>query len=289
MILFFSLSIPAGREWAGRLCPGLGCAGWQHWLLPGAVDLKAISDLVGPSSTTLLRATQSCHLMMDESWRWLKLLPRATTTSTAGAGLSSMVWRASLKWFANMRQRGLALARHEEAKHQGTRTVTRTVPREHWHKGSCQRGVRKFQKSITYWFVLVLALCSLGFLFGFFFPPRNRTWYSFSIFILANGWLTQNTTLLLHDTPPRDPPIPLENLSNILDKPGEVGCISFNTGVVNLCRRTAKSVNNRITTINIFCLEILSLPPVREHGGRRLSLLQQLFRGRCYQIPSTSV
>lgn len=186
-----------------------------------------------------------------------------------------------------MRQRGLALARHEEAKHQGTRTVTRTVPREHWHKGSCQRGVRKFQKSITYWFVLVLALCSLGFLFGF--PPPETGLDILSQFSFWQMDDSHRTLHFLHDTPPRDPPIPLENLSNILDKPGEVGCISFNTGVVNLCRRTAKSVNNRIMTINIFCLEILSLLPVREHGGRRLSLLQQLFRGRCYQIPSTSV
>lgn len=134
--------------------------------------------------------------MKDESWRGLKLLPRAITTSTAEAGLSSMVWRASLKWSANMRQRGLALARHEEAEHQGTRTVTRTVPREHWHKGSCQRGVRNFQKSITCWFVLVLALCSLGFLFVWVFFPRNRAWYSFSIFILANGRHTEHYTFL---------------------------------------------------------------------------------------------
>lgn len=133
--------------------------------------------------------------MKDESWRGLKLLPRAITTSTAEAGLSSMVWRASLKWSANMRQRGLALARHEEAKHQGTRTVTRTVPREHWHKGSCQRGVRNFQKSITCWFVLVLALCSLGFLFVWVFLPQKQ-----GLIFFLNFHFGKRTTHIEHYT-----------------------------------------------------------------------------------------
>lgn len=123
-----------------------------------------------------------------------------------------------------MRQRGLALARHEEAEHQRTRTVTRTVPREHWHKGSCQRGVRNFQKSITCWFVLVFALCSLGFLFVWVFLPQKQGLIFFLNFHFGKR-TTHRTLHFSYMTPPRDPPIPLENLSNILDKAGEVGCI----------------------------------------------------------------
>lgn len=124
-----------------------------------------------------------------------------------------------------MRQRSLALARHEEAKHQGTRTVTRTVPREHWHKGSCQRGVRTIFKNQSpaglfwCWLCVLWVFC----LFGFFSPETGL-----DILSQFSFWQTDDSHRTLHFsymTLPKDPPIPLENLSNILDKAGEVGCI----------------------------------------------------------------
>lgn len=107
-----------------------------------------------------------------------------------------MVRRASLRLSANTQHRGLALSRYGRSKaardkdsHENSpkRAVGQTLPRR----------LQKFSK------INHLLVC-----FGFFLS-RNRAWYSSSIFILANGQFTQNTT------PLRDPPILLESLSNI--------------------------------------------------------------------------
>lgn len=126
-------------------------------------------------------------------------LPRAKTTQHSWSRTELYDLKSLLK-MQICNRRSLALARHEEAKHHGTRTVTRTVPREQWHKGSCQIAVGNFQKSITCWFVLVLGLCSL---LAFFSPSETGLDILFSIFILANGRLASHSSYM---TPPREPP-----------------------------------------------------------------------------------
>lgn len=150
----------------------------------------------------LLRATQSSS---NEGWELDMIkLPRAITTQHNWSRTEFYGLKSLLK-MQICNRRGLALARHEEAKHQGRRTVTRIVPREQWHNGSCQRAVGNFQKSITCWFVLVLGLCSLLAFFFFFFLSETGLGILFSIFILANGRLASHSSYMTPKEPPNSP------------------------------------------------------------------------------------
>lgn len=153
--------------------------------------------------------------MKDGSCRWLKLLPRAISTQhswsrtelhglkgllkrvckyvTAGAWLQQDMRKQSI------REQGGSQEQFQESS--GTRDPA--------------RGVRNFQKSVTYWFVLVLGLC----LFGVFFPLEKGLDILSPFWQMGDSHHTPLTWHLLENLP-----FPWRIYPTFLDK-AEVGCM----------------------------------------------------------------